>query len=51
MRLGSLEFGIIKGSSDWRYDHKLACGCRIMSLGKIYFTWLADYCREHMERK
>ena len=43
MRIGRLEFGIIQGGSDWSID-KGACGCLILSLGRLYFTWLSKDC-------
>jgi hypothetical protein len=55
MRFGRFEFGLIvfsternrskilHGEWDWSYEH-WECGCRILSLGKFYLTWLGDEC-------
>jgi hypothetical protein len=56
MRIGRLEFGIIKGSgsfankSPWKYKDNWGytvaiCRCRILSLGLFYFTWLDKECK------
>ena len=44
MRIGRLEFGIVKGGSDWNY-YRGFCECRILSLGKVYLTWLSKTCK------
>lgn len=56
MRVGRLEFGKIQffGPQGWtNLNHlcgewsfvKGACNCRILSLGPLYFTWLAKDCK------
>lgn len=47
MRLWRLEFGLIifHTAKRWAWDYdKGLCGCRILSLGKIYLTWLGNEC-------
>lgn len=44
MRIGRLEFGIIKGQGSWGYE-LTSCKCRIVSLGRLYFTWLDKECK------
>lgn len=44
MNIGRFSFGSIKGKSDWGYDKPL-CGCKILSLGRLYFTWLDKECK------
>lgn len=47
MRLWRFEFGFITFHTEpkwvWEYD-KGMCGCHILSLGKLYLTWLGNEC-------
>lgn len=45
MRIGRLSFGVIRGKhGEWSLD-KAICNCLILSLGRLYFTWLDKYCK------
>lgn len=47
MRIWRFEFGFIQFYGDkkshWAYE-KPSCGCRLLSLGKVYLTLLGREC-------
>jgi len=60
MQIGRLEFGIWKKPKPmtirrrlempkqkfFEYD-KGACGCRILTIGRVYIAWLGDICYDY----
>jgi hypothetical protein len=44
MIIGRLEFGIIRSGSDWGLM-RCPCRCIILSLGRIFFTWICEDCK------
>ena len=44
MRIGRLEFGIAKGASMWA-AYTASCGCKMLDLGMVYFTWIHPECK------
>jgi hypothetical protein len=45
MRVGRLEFGLIKGESDIWGHEKALCGCHIFCAGILYLTWTDKDCK------
>lgn len=45
MRVGRFGIGIIRGKWDFGYEQYNACGCRVLSIGPIYFMWSGKDCK------